>query len=1576
MLSVKTLYVFFPMVCATRNTTRHSALITHPELQDLSTRRRHFDAVARHRVDALSSSRLKQQSHYLPVASPQPPSDRLFPTSPPEVNPDDRPFVSADSARAALSSTSSPSDSVEQMHHLLRILQMIPNSLDDIPPIRSSISLTPNDNLQSFVDTVSTDLFLFHDSHDIRLLAVSCLVEVFRILAPNPPFDERDMIPMCNVILEQLCVLASPNDPMENVRFSLLEQIATIKMFVIVCDVEYLVCDIFACLYATIRPHLYVKTRQFFADILVSILEEITSPSRDVLDAALAPFVPTLGYTSFAVSLCEDVIQRAANYIQEPLCNLLNASMCALRFEPKSVNNQTRATYRKKSMSKKPFIADVENKHLSCHHTYISDIIIKLNSIAPDVLVFVLPNLEDRCRSDEVAIRLGVVNLLANLFTAREEMPTSYPSLFAEFLERNRDIDPQIRQTVVACLGTLVVMHPYHSGQIDEILRDRVYDAEENVRIAAVQSIGKVPDIVTDETLKRMCTRLLDKAEHVRSEVLRQIVSFYVIPSKPSRMDSKSSQETKLSMDSNLNPGGAPPTPVVCESTSKVRTKEDVVLHRMLRTKFLPDQLVDAYLSLRRTREFESALKLERALFERICTPSETREDRGSLSGLRRMALFLSQLSHSSFSSFCSMVSERARARKALASVCYWRLENRIAKARVSGGTEGDPNSPFMTKLLSGGKRLSDPRDKITEAQQLARELAVFFPCSHNVENSTQQCLQFIESVDRKVYERTLTAIDCRCSDSTTNEAVADVIARLGSKTSTGRFFTEFVFPRCLSHSFTPSTLQTVCHFVLDISREHLSEYIEPMEGQKELDQVETCNPEGMEHSLSLNKKVHLNPHILAGLIRYMEIIGPQYPDALIPAASEISRLIVVPISPEDCSAEVCLAGLRLGRNMPVTHLKHLDRLKVTNVIKDLVYCRRFKDLRCSSLLVKQATRLLILMWKGNCCRGIKANDTLVQLTKRLDTFGGNPEILIAPLTALAQFAKHEPTKFEAVALKSFDFSRALLNGAMNKQVGECLSEVGTNKDVSRTSTDIHKQGSKNLLHCLGRGDREYLYQSINSEFRLCLAEVVSSASKLLVYGLHSVDYSEEIASVLETFMDNLNSRHGDVFQICYKDLSMEGRESSGKDTRESNVTTMSDAVMSACNRLSISRAIIYLSKKKEFFLSVSPHMMVSTVLTGQDEHPMVRLCFAQCIWTNVLRKHLPLRWTVTMALMALDPTSENVSKVKTMLIQIFKHRRKVCQRAVQARKMHVTQTLPESTIADLLWVLTNLPGVELEEQSGFPESKKCIELLIECLCDSKEHAHVLHEYLKCVSVAEDATDPVGGGENTERLHDLCRVASAVLRKNLAGYKVNSEHSKNLLLPSDFYRLSTKWQAHSNNALSGGMQERAFANNGQGITKRGRNLVDQTADMRTLQKEENSHSAGTGMEERIRAGHPHPTLKRFGSQQQRSRNDNIEDNFDGIGPPHSSGGMILEGRNRDEFSKSDEITAVKTNVSKKREANRYDSQTGGEGVDRRGKKTKKETVKVSERSPLLTSGKVDAAKGGVRGDKSSSRRKL
>lgn len=1239
------------------------------------------------------------------------------------------------------------------------------------------------DDLHGLAEVLAGERYISHDCGDVRLLAACGLAEILRICAPDPPISARKLNEVCSLFIEQLAVMASPKDSMETHRFSLLEQLATVKTFVIFCDEDEIVCDLFACFYAIARPHQPAKVGQYFSDILASLVDEAEERSYAMLDAMIAPLVPGLEYSQSAVALAEHVLRSCANAVQVELCSMLNASIRQLR-QSHSSHTPEKPTRRRTPVKRKGRAdAEADSGELSIHHDSIPDLLVAVNRVASDILIYVIPSLEDRIRSPDIDVRLANVHLLARLFTSRNDMTETYPSLFQGFLARIRDVSPDIRAEVCAVMGELMVSHANLRLDLDKQLRDGALDREEAVRVVAVRSIGAAVDVASPETLKLLATRLRDRKPNVRTAALAQLTGIY-----DGTGDGRTTQRT-IAEGNTLSPATfvrdddsssfgsdiVPSRQGASAAADGTNMDGEMIESRLQRLDWLPDTLIQSTTALRAASDYSTSEEIEQVIFERIpkCKSDDVQVAR---SRLRRFATFLANLNDANFAQFTVLVQERRKASDILMAIVKQRFESRKPTNSVPIDSNEDEveGGERDTSKFSKRRRRSDRSDTFAptpsdqeQLQLCAKALSRYFVGrAGSVAVVQGLCLLVATAPDFRIFERIARAIDGTCTYAERRAAQQDAVARLGSRSAAGLFMQDHVFPKCQPGPFSSLHFAAACNLSVDESNQ-------------------VCIVDADEEGASPSSYDERST-VLCGVLRYLEVACRFANPVLGDNVKSICSMVATPLEPSNSSAEVILAGLKLITNLPDTLRNSGDVQDLRKSFENLIHCETLFDVEQGTKLVKWASRAMIWLSSSATCSASLLTDVVKSSARQINVFSGDTESLVGPVTALSQYAKHSASVFKPVALEAFDFSKALLCGSYNSKISSALkgNRVGSLSNRRRSQSLARRSSIPSAL----ADDDFRLPDRLSDKRASCLAELVHRAVKLMVYALESLDQSDdELNSVFETLLNIILGKNGDVFGLSENDV-----EESEEDDEEYKPESDSIRTVCALSRLFAGRGILYLARHPKFFRNVSPPIMISTLLLAQDENPDIRITFAKAISNQILKKRLPFRWVVALPLMAVDPVRENLMKVRNFLASLLRHRRKVFERAKLEGRSGSMQLLPESAIPDLIWVLANLPDVEADREAGFLESQKCLEMLLERLLESNDYAGILNEYIGSLSISQDATESQdeGPGEKTDRIHELSRIAGAILKTKQAGRKWNLvEHVGNVLLPKDMFRL-------------------------------------------------------------------------------------------------------------------------------------------------------------------------------------------
>lgn len=1212
-----------------------------------------------------------------------------------------------------------------------------------------------DEDIRGLAEALVTERFMSHEGEHVKLLVACCLAEIMRVCAPEPPIPERKLNQVCALFIEQLAVLSAKEDPAETFRFSLLEQLATVKTFVVFSDDDEVICDICACFYAVVKPHQSDKVKQYGADILISLLEEADNLSTAALDAMLAPFVSAYGYSEDAIALAARVLHGASSFIQVPLSSLLNASIQELH-SAHGLSTPRKGGHGRKSPSKRKYEenSDLSAKEHSEHHEHMQDLIVAINNVAPDVLVYVIPNLEDGLTSKDVTRRLACATLLGRLFTSRGEVANSYPSLFAEFLSRGRDENAEVRATVTTTLGRLMKLHPKHREHIDELFRNRVFDRSESVRIAAVRSIGRAGDGPSDALLKMHATRLRDKKHSIRQTTADAVNELYTADVQPQEPASQLGIGQKLGQPGNINK-----VQNQFETTTDGNRQDEAGLlegleSRTFRLSWLPNTLVESMLAVDGVGDYETGRRIEKIMLFDIPALNCKNASRVTF-GLRQLCIFLSHLSDGAHMTLCTRLRDRWRIRNKVMAFIEHRLSSKRKKQTEQQNLEDvdevTPSAP--PQKLQDEERSSDNRLSPGDVERLAVTLSACIRRRHSITgDSVGMCNSLFEVADLKCFEALERSISCNSTFQDFSREKQDALSRAGLTSSALSFWSDIVIPDCFPGVLSASFFSYATKIAIEESKE-----------QDDMD------PSAAERSLS----------VLRGVLRFLELFGVLAKEVLVYASEDIQSLCEIRVNGSVARAEVLLCGLRLVSRIPGKRFGKLADDSFWDKLKSLMVCNKLVSVERGSALAKAAARAAIHLQN----RLPESEEALTELGNslvfELDSFSGDPESIVAPLTALTQFAKYAPRNFKVMSLGCFDFSRGILSGALNAKI----EAAGQNDDSKEARSPRHKT-NETLTPIFGRHTDE-LSKSITVPEHLCRASVVQQATKLIAYSLPYLE-DEELSGVIKVLLNVAFEKRGRVFGVKYGDDSdYEDQETAGSEPSSSHV-------MYAACRLFAGRAISFLAGNPKFLRNISPDVLCSALLLLQDENASVRMCFAKKICDCIMKKRLPLRWVVGLALMAVDPNRKNIGHVKALLSSVFRHRRRIYEQA--KRESHKTSLvlLPEGTVPELIWVLANLPDVEMDEANGYQESEKCLQFFLDRLLETNEHAGILHEYIESLSIAQvvNEDEDSGPGPCTRRIIELGQIAAAILKKKQAGRKWNlAEHPGRVALPRDMFRI-------------------------------------------------------------------------------------------------------------------------------------------------------------------------------------------
>ncbi|XVF64578.1 hypothetical protein PTKIN_Ptkin09bG0180000 [Pterospermum kingtungense] len=344
-----------------------------------------------------------------------------------------------------------------------------------------------------------------HTDKDVKLLVAICVSELFRILAPLPPFADKYLRDIFKLILSIFMELADTTSAFFSRRVKILETVARCKCCVIMLDIDCnnLIPEMFNIFFSVVRDHHQPSLINDVLSIMTHILNE--EVSDELIDVILRNLIQeSKDATSAASQLAASVIQSCAQKIQPFVCGFLTS--CSLNRDA------------------------VESELKEFYH----EIVLKMFQCAPEMLNPVIPNLTQELMTDQVDVRIKAVNLIGKLILRPEyHLAQRYRALFVEFLKRFSDKSSEVRVTALQCAKACCLANPsgIESLELLTAIEDRLLDFDDKVRMQAVivacdLAVSNLK-YTSPKLISEVIERLRDKKISVRKKALQKVMQVY-----------------------------------------------------------------------------------------------------------------------------------------------------------------------------------------------------------------------------------------------------------------------------------------------------------------------------------------------------------------------------------------------------------------------------------------------------------------------------------------------------------------------------------------------------------------------------------------------------------------------------------------------------------------------------------------------------------------------------------------------------------------------------------------------------------------------------------------------------------------------------------------------------------------------------------------------------------------------------------------------------------------------------------------------------------------------------------------
>ncbi|CDY38335.1 BnaA02g18280D [Brassica napus] len=360
---------------------------------------------------------------------------------------------------------------------------------------------------------IKHDLLKNRDN-DVSLLVTVCVSEIFRILAPEPPFEDKYLRDIFNLFLAEFSELSDTVSPYFSRRAKILETVSRCKCSLLMLDVDChdLIHEMFNTFFSVVRDHYHqnlahqknakvqqrkANTQQarqsLFNDILTIMTDILKEEASSSLVGVILENLVKEGKdaTPAANNLASSLIKNCTDTLEPLICSFLTSCF----MEKDSIQSNLKDSYH--------------------------EIIFMISLNAPQILLAIIPNLTQELLTDQVDVRIKALNLAGRIFAQPNHCSGEiYRDLFVEFLRRFSDKSAEVRMAALKCGKQCYLANPSGnkaSGVLTAI-QERLLDFDDRVRTQAL--------VVACDIMKSNM-KLRDKKISVRKKAMQQLSKVY-----------------------------------------------------------------------------------------------------------------------------------------------------------------------------------------------------------------------------------------------------------------------------------------------------------------------------------------------------------------------------------------------------------------------------------------------------------------------------------------------------------------------------------------------------------------------------------------------------------------------------------------------------------------------------------------------------------------------------------------------------------------------------------------------------------------------------------------------------------------------------------------------------------------------------------------------------------------------------------------------------------------------------------------------------------------------------------------
>ncbi|KXS95952.1 hypothetical protein AC579_1747 [Pseudocercospora musae] len=421
-------------------------------------------------------------------------------------------------------------------------------------------------------ELVNTQL-LDHNDYGIKVYTLICIVELFRIMAPNAPFKQSQLVKIFDLIVKSVIpALADPGHSYNGEHATIVSSLANIKSIILLCDLpgsDTRIKELFTHAFDVMAGNapggdreLLSKNVEFnFTSMLCAVVEECQSLPTEVTDVILAQFLradPNATTTKKGDQVLSDVLREVspAYSMARSICNTCEETMIrqigsyfnSVLIDASSVSGPSKPS---KSRGKKRTHDESEDEDEDDSSVLLQPSDEDLQEVAkahrllrelwracPAVIQNVIPQIEAETAVENVPLRVLAVRSIGDMIAGIGAAgppppiplaPDAYPSQSLESYAT-----PAPSNILLVPAAPQAFSNAYPSAY--QAFFDRHRDKSAQVRAAWVTEAGRIvltsaggKGLDSDQEtriLRCFADMLLDQDEKVRSSGVQALIQF------------------------------------------------------------------------------------------------------------------------------------------------------------------------------------------------------------------------------------------------------------------------------------------------------------------------------------------------------------------------------------------------------------------------------------------------------------------------------------------------------------------------------------------------------------------------------------------------------------------------------------------------------------------------------------------------------------------------------------------------------------------------------------------------------------------------------------------------------------------------------------------------------------------------------------------------------------------------------------------------------------------------------------------------------------------------------------------